>query len=429
MPTSLYNGLTKCRGEDSRETPPVFPNTMRFLKQKLANQILLGSIAFGLSFSLGWLVHRDTKAAAITGAISLPASYAGAIAAQLHWSKHEKRLRHALRYQIQSLTEQRQHLYGAISAALATQQEVQASVQALNLERTRLLDRVSELHQQRNALYREIQEGMERSQEAEEPDVYRPPARLQPSYREPSFKTEATINRAFFSKTIQLQETENRLQQLNSELEKLQTLLLDRQEERDLVRQQVFQLQEQKKQLEGNIQDAQGKLKHLQQIQEQFAISLSALEQEKQDLDTILDEKRDRIEQLQNEIKSLQKNKPKPRSKPTKNGRKPVKTTLNLPPEWLDFTKELNDNEKAALKAILEKDEQQLKAVVNQQATMPEVLIESLNEKALNTLGDTLFTSNGGVGIPEIHEEYASTIAEPIIAAQFATLLAVKKVE
>lgn len=429
MPTSLYNGLSKCRSEGSREAPPVFPNTMRFLKQKLANQILLGSIAFGLGFGLGWLVHRNTKSAAITGAIALSASYAAAIAAQQHWSKHEKRLRHALRYQIQSLTEQRQHLYGAISAALATQQEVQASVQALNLERTRLLDRVSELHQQRNALYQEIQEGMERSQEADKPDVYRPPARLQPSYREPSFKTEATINRAFFSKTIQLQETESRLQQLNGELEKLQTLLLDRQEERDLVRQQVFQLQEQKKQLEGNIQNAQGKLKHLQQIQEQFALSLSALEQEKQDLDTILEEKRDRIEQLQNEIKSLKKTKTKPRSKPAKNGRKPVKTTLNLPPEWLDFTKVLNDNEKAALKAILEKDEQQLKAVVNQQATMPEVLIESLNEKALNTLGDTLFTSNNGVGIPEIHEEYASTIAEPIIAAQFATLLAVKEAE
>ncbi|MEM9538274.1 MAG: tellurite resistance TerB C-terminal domain-containing protein [Cyanobacteria bacterium P01_E01_bin.42] len=404
---------------------------MRFLKQKLANQILLGSIAFGSGFGLAWLVHRDTTAAAITGAIALPASYAGAIAAQLHWNKHEKRLRNALRYQIQSLTEQRQQLYGAISAALATQQEVQASVQALNLERTRLLDRVSELHQQRNALYQEIQERMERSQETETPDVYRPPARLQPSYREPSFKTEATINRAFFSKTIQLQETESRLQQLNGELEKLQTLLLDRQEERDLVRQQVFQLQEQKKQLEGSIQDAQVKLKHLQQIQEQFAISLSSLEQEKQDLDLILEEKRDRVEQLQKEIQSLENNKPKAKAKPksSKNGRKPVKTTLNLPPEWLDFTQELNDNEKAALKAILEKDEQQLKAVVNRQATMPEVLIESLNEKALNTLGDTLFTSNSGVGIPEIHEEYASTIAEPIIAAQFATLLTVKKVE
>ena len=394
---------------------------MRFLKQKLVNQILLGAIAFGLGFGAGWLVHRDAKAASITGAIALPASYASAIAAQWHWSKHEKRHRNALRYQIQSLSEQRQHLYGAISAALATQQEVQASVQALNMERTRLLERVTELHQQRNTLYREIQDDMERLQEPEK-TVYRPPARLQPSFREPSFKTEATINRAFFSKTIQLQETESRLQQLNSELEKLQTLLLDRQEERDIVRQQVFQLKEEKKQLEGNIQDAQGKVKHLQQIQEQFALALSALEQEKRDLETIIAEKRDRLEQLQNEIKSFKKNKPKAKS--SKNGRKSLSSSLNLPPEWLDFTRELNDNEKAALKAILEKDEQQLKAVVNRQATMPEVLIE----KALNTLGDTLFASNGGAGIPEIHEEYASVITEPI-AAQFATLLAVREVK
>lgn len=396
---------------------------MRFLKQKLVNQILLGSIAFGLGFGLGWLVHRNLKSSSITGAIALTASYASAIAAQLHWSKYEKRNRNALRYQIQSLSEQRQHLYGAISAALATQQEIQASVQALNLERTRLLDRVSELHQQRNVLHREIQESPEGSPEPETPHYYRPPARLQPS-----FKTEATINRAFFSKTVQLQETESRLQQLNDELEKLQTLLLDRQEEREIVQQQVLQLKEEKKQLELNIQDAQGKLKHLQQIQEQFALSLSALEQDKQELETVLSEKRDRIEaleneiqnEIQNEIKSQTKNTSKP--KPSKNGRSPAKSFLNLPPEWLDFTQELNDNEKAAFKAILEKDEAQLKTIINQQAMMPEVLIEALNEKALNTLGDTLFESNGGVGIPKIHAEYASVITEPI-AAQFAAQL------
>ncbi|MGK7925695.1 MAG: tellurite resistance TerB C-terminal domain-containing protein [Spirulina sp.] len=399
---------------------------MRFLKQKLVNQILLGSIAFGLGFGAGWLVHRNLKSAAIVGAIALPASYASAIAAQWHWSKHEKRHRHALRYQIQSLSEQRQHLYGAISAALATQQEVQASVQALNMERTRLLERVSELHQQRNTLYQDIQAGTERSPESEPPQSYRPPPRLQPSFKQPSFKTEATINRAFFSKTIQLQETENRLQQLNNQLEKLQTLLLDRQDERNVIQQQVFQLKEQKKQLERNIQEAQAKLKHLQEIQEQFALSLSSLEKEKQSLETILVEKRDRLEQLQNEIKSLKKNKNKPKA--AKNGRRAAKSALDLPPEWLDFTQELNDNEKAALKAILEKDEKQLKAIVNRQATMPEVLIEALNEKALNTLGDTLFESNGGVGIPAIHEEYASAITEPI-AAQFAALLAVSEGE
>ncbi|WP_204103522.1 MULTISPECIES: tellurite resistance TerB C-terminal domain-containing protein [Spirulina sp. CCY15215] len=394
---------------------------MRFLKQKLVNQILLGSIAFGVGFGLGWFVHRNLKSASITGAIALTSGYTSAIAAQLHWSKYEKRNRNALRYQIQSLSEQRQQLYGAISSALATQQEIQASVQALNLERTRLLDRVSELHQQRNALHRELQESPEVSPEPETPHYYRPPARLQPS-----FKTEATINRAFFSKTVQLQEMESRLQQLNNELEKLQTLLLDRQEEREILQQQVFQLKEEKKQLERSVEDAQGKLKHLQQIQEQFALSLSALEQDKQKLETVLGENRDRLAALQNEIESQQQNKSQPKS--SKNGRSSAKFPLNFPSEWLDFTKELNANEKAALKAILEKNEEQLKTIINQQAMMPEVLIEALNEKALNTLGDTLFESNGGVGIPKIHDEYAALITEPI-AAQFATILTIQEVE
>ena len=44
---------------------------------KVTNQVLLGSIAFGISCGLGFAVNRDLNKALLTGAISLPAVYAG----------------------------------------------------------------------------------------------------------------------------------------------------------------------------------------------------------------------------------------------------------------------------------------------------------------------------------------------------------------
>ncbi len=45
---------------------------------------------------------------------------------------------------------------------------------------------------------------------------------------------------------------------------------------------------------------------------------------------------------------------------------------------------------------------------------MPEVLIESINENALTSLGDTIFVSRGTSVVPEIYEEYVSIFLEPI---------------
>ena len=45
---------------------------------------------------------------------------------------------------------------------------------------------------------------------------------------------------------------------------------------------------------------------------------------------------------------------------------------------------------------------------------MTEVLIEAINETALNIFGDTLFVSNGSAILPDIYEDYASIFQDPI---------------
>ncbi len=68
-----------------------------------------------------------------------------------------------------------------------------------------------------------------------------------------------------------------------------------------------------------------------------------------------------------------------------------------------------------AFKAILEKDAATLKRIADKKSTMPEVLIESINEIALNTFGDTLLVSGGISVLPEIHEAHSYIFTEPII--------------
>ncbi|MDY7016358.1 MAG: hypothetical protein SVX43_22720, partial [Cyanobacteriota bacterium] len=59
--------------------------------------------------------------------------------------------------------------------------------------------------------------------------------------------------------------------------------------------------------------------------------------------------------------------------------------------------------------------------------TMPGVLIESLNERALGILGDTLFIGSSDSIIPEFHEEYAQILAQSLqieLKSLFRTLSA-----
>jgi hypothetical protein len=82
--------------------------------------------------------------------------------------------------------------------------------------------------------------------------------------------------------------------------------------------------------------------------------------------------------------------------------------------EWLEFTQQLSQDEQRAFKAILEEDRTALKRIADEQLTMPEVLIDSINEQAINTFGDTIFESNSASINPEINEDYSSVLRDPI---------------
>lgn len=412
---------------------------------KVANRILLCSVASSVSFLLGLLLNRDLPKALLTGGITIPAAYVGSAIADRRRIYQEKLVKGSLQLQIQELEQEETQLYHSLAAATATRQEIEASINALQSERSLLLNRVSELHIQRNELYRELSDFQKQKQQ-EEVEFYSLQIQLQQLD-----KQQTEINQSLSGKTFQLQQTETRLNRLKNELEQLQEQISEQQKQQEKLHPNLAQLEKRKQNLEGEAYDLQTQIQVLQQRQDQLKQALAPLQEQQQEVEASLlagkvkldqligqiAEKRKQQKKLSKELANLENRKQQLEvasdnlqtqiqeidiqkniiSQSTNQGVENV-VSIFLPEEWrewLNFIQQLNDYEQMAFKAILEKDAATLKQIADKKSTMPEVLIESINEIALNTFGDTLLVSGGISVLPEIHEDYSYIFTEPII--------------
>lgn len=410
----------------------------------LVNRIFLSSVAFGVSLGLGLLATRNVRQALLTGVITVPASYVGAVVAEKRRANQEQLLRSSLHHQIQALEGQQSLLQQSLYAATVTRQEVEASINALQTERSHLLNRVSELHNQRNVLYQEVNEFQQQKQQFEG-EVYRLHSQVQHLETE-----QAELNQSLTVKTSQIQQRENRLNLLREELEQLQIKLSERQQLQENYAPDLNILQRQKQNLEGELYDLRTQIQALEQRREQLNQTLVLLAQDKQDLEKRLTSRQTELEQILKEVsdKHQQQEQLKQDLVSLENQKQQIEGELyhlqtqlqeeqqkiTLPSattqefvdevspiiipeewrEWFQFTQQLTPSEQMALKVILEQDRVALKKVADEHSTMPEVLIDSINEKALNTFGDTLFLGQSSSGIPTVSEDYSTIFLEPI---------------
>lgn len=425
---------------------------------KVANRFLLGSVAFGVSFLLGLLANRDITKALLTGVIAIPATYTGAMIADKRRIYQEKLLRGSLQNQIEELVEEQTQLYQSLAAATATRQEVEASINALQSERSHLLSRVSELHIQRNELYRELSDFQKQKQQ-QDLEFYNLQTQLQKLERQ-----QTEVNQSLSAKTFQLQQTEIRINQLRKELDQLHNQISNKKQQKEQLHPDLAKLESRKQHLEGAAYDLQTQIQVLQQRQDQLNQALLPLQQQYREMEGNLLAGKARLDQLLSQISEKQKQQKKlNQDLATLESRKQhleveshnLQTQIQaletqqlvlpqaspqelegiisilLPQEWrewLEFAQQLSEDEQRAFQAILEQDNVALKRIADKNSTMPEVLIESINEKALNTFGDTLFVSHGVSVIPEIHEDYYSIFTESI-SLSFKDFLGFKNVQ
>jgi archaellum component FlaC len=84
----------------------------------------------------------------------------------------------------------------------------------------------------------------------------------------------------------------------------------------------------------------------------------------------------------------------------------------NLDPAWANFATLLPKYEVQALTAIARHASpgQRLKQIAEANHTMPELLIDAINERALETIGDILLEPSAQSGTPMIAQEYESSV-------------------
>ena len=89
-----------------------------------------------------------------------------------------------------------------------------------------------------------------------------------------------------------------------------------------------------------------------------------------------------------------------------------------LPKEWRDLLQSLPEYEIQVLKAVLEQDNPNsaIKKIAEDNITMPNLLIDSINERAQNTIGELIISTSDD--IPEIYEEYQQNIQKILDASE-----------
>lgn len=331
--------------------------------------IFIHVIVFGVSFALTAAIARNTQLAFLTGIVSVIASYAGGTTLYKRRLLEMRSLRNSLYNQIQDLEQEEEQIYHSLYEATVNKQEIEGSIQALQYEYERVRLRVSELHNQRSLLYQNLVELKKQQQQQVEP--------LQKLQKHIQFleHRQTQVKHSLEIKTTEVQQAETKLTALKLEIEALQNQLSSRDRQQEEIGDRTFLLERQKQELEQSVQ------------------------------------------KLQAQLQSSSESDPVEREAGTNNENNGNGLTPLLPKEWLDLVKfidNLSDLEKQTFRAIIEQNEAQLKEIADRHATMPEVLIESLNETAINTLGDTLFIGGSSSMIPEFHEEYVQFLLKPV---------------
>jgi septal ring factor EnvC (AmiA/AmiB activator) len=199
------------------------------------------------------------------------------------------------------------------------------------------------------------------------------------------------------------------LELLNLEQRKLQAKVTEKQDEKDSIDQDLINFTRQKYQLIEEKQIIQENLNSLKVEHHQIQAQIIAQKKEKEAIEEALshfdEQRRQLLEKLHNlKVQIL----PSPLPLP------PTQVT-ELPDEWAEFREQILDREFLILKAIAEQDNPStaIKKIAEENLTMPEVLIDSINERAMDTIGD-LIIEPGLSSTPSIREEYLMVVKKII---------------
>ncbi|MBD2296605.1 hypothetical protein H6G06_24765 [Anabaena sphaerica FACHB-251] len=406
----------------------------------VSNRLILGVSAFSVSFGLSLVPNWDFTKAFLTGIITVLATYSAALFV-------DKRRRNYELLVLSSLHRKIRELEGLKYRIAREVQQVQQHKIILYTESQQLQNQISESRNQRDTLHREIGSlaGQKKQLELEITNL----------------KTELHhLNNS----TIELKNTcseltaEKRRLELNSNLSRSEITQLQaqieafKQEKQEIENNLILsnrlkpQLEEKLYELRIEIHNLEVKVSNQNNLLTDTITARKNLENTLTDLQTQKQAQQVEISQLQNQISLLQDERDLLQNQvwellqnienlteeslpdhtheheielfPFDELLEPIESSEyvanNLPPEWSNFLENLPTDKIQVLKAIVEQDNPKamIKKIAEEQITMPNLLIDYINEVANNTIGELIIEA--GEEIPEIYQEHLHNVKKII---------------
>lgn len=364
------------------------------------NRLLLGSVVFSASLVLSLIVSQDVGMALKTGLITIPATFLGIAAVNLKQRNQQKLILNDLQAEIYTLEKWQSQLNQSLRVISEQRQQTETNINFLQVQLRQLSERTTEqryyqqqvtqeldlLVQQKHSLETTLQElqaqvqGLEQHKGEIDQSVR--------SLKKLKHDTEAE----FYLFENQLQDLHSQVTHLHIQKQELEdgVMLLNRLKPQ--LEEKSHQLQTEIQQLEKQQAEYSESLDAIAKQKATTQIHLSLLNQELLEQQAENDKIKQQSNQLIAQIKHLSSE----------------KIADKIPEEWQNFISHISQSEMQVIEAIIQQSDPSatIKKIADDNITMPELLIDSINECALDTIGDLLIEP-GSDSIPlGIMEEY-----------------------
>ncbi len=297
---------------------------------------------------------------------------------------------------ITSLEREEADLTRSLSATLSTQQRAEAQLSNTNIELNQLMAQVAEQKANKTQILKEItqletdrqlikKELVALQADVQSLDLYRQELSRLAKSAEP-VRDQVTSGTASLQTAIA--HLQDQIGSLHGELETLETQILDRRTQKNSLDLELVTLRTQKENAESS--DEINNLASFDPWQDAIVGNSKS--------------------------NGRSKGKPNGKSNPISDSTAPVELDFsqepNLDATWTKFATLLPQYEVQALTAIVRhaSPAQRLKQIAEANLTMPELLIDSINERALEVVGDIILEPSVQPGVPVIAQEYESAI-------------------
>lgn len=416
----------------------------------VSNKVILGIIAFSVSFGLSLVPSWDFNRSLITAIITVLATYTAALIVDQRRRNHELLILGSLRKKIKDMEALKSRIVREIS-------QIEEHRNLLYTESKQLQNQILECRNQRDSLHRELGNfaGQKKQLEAESSNLKTELHTLENS--------KAELNNSFSNLTAEKRRLELHCNVYRSEIAQLQNHISELQQKKQELDSNLTLLGRLKPQLEEKLYELRMTLQNLEtEVNHQNEL-LAAIKVEKENTAVNLNslhsqtlEKQAELQQLKGEISLLQDERDLLQSQvwellqQTETlTQEPLNTTAEeeiesfpfaelieplvsteiaaetseiLPEEWTNFLEKLPGHEIQALKVIVEQDNTNaaLKQIAEAHITMPNLLIDSINECANDTIGELIIEPGGEM--PQVYQEHLINVQKML--AMYEDLMA-----